>query len=636
MPLLTPVKFSKTRKEDFQSWLHEQLTQTMGDRMELESKWENALIQSRAQQPEGELEFPFVGASNQEFPLTDIHFQPVYADFYQTLHAPEDYFSVVAKRPDRVDIANSLREGLTAVEKRFLKMRRVNSRALLDVITLGTGIYKNRWHDQRYSRQDYDDKGNIVERTVRMSEPRVEHVPLQKFFFPAESWDLDPSAQGGTPWQAQQFDFSPAKFREFARGGENLPGFSKEDIAEVEKWIFDEEQPVDTEIRHEDKYTPFEDKKIRIFEVWARFDVNDDGIDEDVVVMFHLETRRILRALHNPFMHGKWPFKAAKYLPWFGIYGRGLAEVDEWAQDSLTKLLNAQLDNVLLANTKMYSAPLGSNIQPGEPIYPSKIWFVGPNEKVEGIPMGDVYSSLPNVISQIMQFSEMRTGVSEIRQGNLTGLPSRTPATSLLSILQEGNKRFDMILSAFRDVHSEIGMEVLQNLLQHAKEDPLRWQTFFQQALGPEDAKNVFSLFASSMSDLEESFGVSITATSAQVNKEVEKQSFIGLMQIVAQIYGQLVQTSLLMSQTQDPLTLQTAQAAYTAGTELLKRLLERFDVQNPSEYLPNLQALQGAQAGMGGMMPGVGTGGLGITGNANGIPAQGLDPRMLGQILGL
>ena len=219
--------------------------------------------------------------------------------------------------------------------------------------------------------------------------------------------------------------------------------------------------------------------------------------------------------------------------------------------------------------------------------------------------MSDIYGSMPNVIGQIMQFSEMRTGVSEIKQGNLTGLPNRTPATSLLAMLQEGNKRFDMILSSFRDVHSEIGLEVLQNLLQHTVDDPTRWQNFFTQSVGQEDAQLLFEVLQDGIVGVEESFGVNVTATSAQVNKEVEKQSFIGLMQVVSQIYGQLVQTALLMSQVQDPVTLATAQAAYKSGTELLKRLLERFDIQNPSEYIPNLQAIQqgqnitGAQGGI-------------------------------------
>lgn len=643
MPL-EKVEFKGSRKEEMADWLREQLYQTMADRQELDSKWENALIQSRAQKPQGELDFPFVGASNEEFPLTDIHFQPVYADFYQTLHAPEDYFSVTARRPDMVPIANAIREGLTAVEKRFIKMRRVNARALLDLITLGSAVYKNHWFERRYDTKDYDEFGQVKDRVKRISQPQIEHIPLQKFYFPAAAFSLDPEAPGGTPWQAQRMDMTPSKFHEWAKGSDSYVGFNKKDIEEVSKWLSDEEKPLDEEIRAEDKYEPFEDQTIRLFEVWCRFDTDDDGFDEDVVVVFHVETGRILRAIHNPLMHGKWPFKITKYLPWFGIYGRGLAEVDEWAQDSLTKLLNAQLDNVLLSNTRMYSAPLGSNIQPGEPIYPSKIWFVGPNEKVESIEMGDIYASLPNVISQVMQFSEMRTGVSEIRQGDISGLPSRTPATTMLALLQEGNKRFDMILSGFRDVHSEMGMEVLQNLVQYTKDDPLRWESFFMQSLGPEDGMMMMNVLNMSMASIEESFGVSVTATAAQTNKEVEKQSFMGLLQIVGQIYAQLTQTAMLMVQVPHPLVQQTAASSYVAGVELLKRLLERFDIQNPSEYIPNLMVLQqmgalGAgsmgqqmmaqQMGMGGGAQ-MGPQQLGILGGAGGIP-----PQLLQQMMG-
>lgn len=646
MPL-EKVEFAAGRKQELSDYLREQLTQTISDRQELDAKWENSLIQSRAQKPQGELDFPFVGASNEEFPLTDIHFQPVYADFYQTLHAPEDYFSVTARRPDMVPFANAIREGLTAVEKKYIKMRRVNARALLDLITLGSAVYKNHWFERRFDTKDYDEFGIVRDKVKRISQPQVEHIPLQKFYFPAASFSLDPEAPGGTPWQAQRMDMTPSKFREWAKGSEHYVGFNKKDIEEVANWLSDEERPLDDEIREEDKYKPFADPKIRLFEVWCRWDTDDDGFDEDIVVVFHVETGKVLRAIFNPLMHGKWPFKMTKYLPWFGVYGRGLAEVDEWAQDSLTKLLNAQLDNVLLSNTRMYSAPLGSNIQPGEPIYPSKIWFVGPNEKVESIEMGDIYASLPNVISQIMQFSEMRTGVSEIRQGDISGLPSRTPATTMLALLQEGNKRFDMILSGFRDVHSEIGMEVLQNLVQYTKDDPLRWETFFLQSLGQEDGMLMMQALNSSMASLEESFGVGVSATSAQTNKEVEKQSFMGLLQVVGQIYAQLTQTAMLMVQVPHPLVQQTAASSYVAGVELLKRLLERFDIQNTAEYIPNLMVLQqmgalgagsmgaammGQQPGMG--MPGaggmMGPQQLGILGGAGGIP-----PQLLAQLQG-
>lgn len=605
MPPLVEVEFSRKdghTREDFAHWLSDQLIQTMGDREELETRWENQILQWRSQFPEDVLDFPFEGASNVEFPLTAIHSDPVYADMMQTLHAPEDYWTPVAKKPERVNAASPLREGLTAIERRFLKMRRVNGKALLDNNILGTAVYKCHWRDERRPHKAYTPSGEIEKRVKLISQPSIEHVPLQRFYFPGGSWTTDPDEPGGTQWQAQEFYLTESQVKVLAEGTSRLPGFDRSVLEDVIKFVTDEIPDVDDELMEEDHFKPFEYLRIRLFEVWARFDVDGDGIDEDVVAWIHPETVKVLRAIHNPHLHGRWPFHVTNYLPSFGIYGIGLSEVDEWAQETMTKLLNAQIDNALLANTRMYKAPLGSNIQPGEPVYPGKIWFVGPNEDVGEVRMSEIYPSLPNTMGSIMQFSEMRSGVSEIRQGNLTGLPSRTPATSLLSILREGNKRFDMILNGIRDVHSEMGLRTAQLISQNVRDDPVRWATFFRSSLGPKDAAQVMDVLSGSVSEIEEAFGMSVTATSAQVNKEVEKQSFVGLMQIISQIYQQLVQTAMMMGQVPDPLVQQTAAAAYTSGVELLERLLERFDIQNPSQYLNNLEAIsQSLQAQQGG-----------------------------------
>ena len=42
-----------------------------------------------------------------------------------------------------------------------------------------------------------------------------------------------------------------------------------------------DEDKVDAKIRKEDNYEPFRDRKIELFEVWARYDVDNDGIEED-------------------------------------------------------------------------------------------------------------------------------------------------------------------------------------------------------------------------------------------------------------------------------------------------------------------------------------------------------------------
>lgn len=630
MPILEPLKWKNTdTKVAFRHWLHEQISQTCADRSALERKWSDEILQWDAAVPSGTADWPWPGAPDVEMPLTAIHSDPVFADMFQTLSAAADYWTPQARRPDRVAHVNAVREGMTALERRYLKMKRVNRRALMDQIIHGTAVYKNHWKGQRLTRQDYGKDGQIEKVVRRLSHPVIEHVPIQRFYFPAKAWDLDPDAPGGAQWQAQEFFKRPAELRVWSQGDALLPGFDKDALQRVLTFEMDHTPSVDAEIRTAQKYTPFENKQIRLFEAYARFDVNGDGFEEDVVCVFHLESMELLRALHLPFMHGRSPFHVTQYLPSFGIYGKGIAEIDEWAQNTATMLLNAQLHNVLLANTRMYQAPLGSNIQPGEPIYPGKIWLTGPDESVGEIRMGEVYPSIFQSLSQMMQFSEMRTGVSEIRQGNLTGLPSRTPATSLLSILREGNKRFDMILNNTRDVHSEMGLRMLQNVAQNFRDDQITWTTFFQQALGPQDAKLMLDVLAGSVHDIEESFGVEVTATAAQVNKEVEKQSFIGLMQIVGQIGGQLVQVAQLV-QTSQPGTpiYETGAAMFRGGTQLLKQLLERFDIQNPSEYLGNLEAISASLGGMqqgqvvgtpmlqaasGGMMPGAQQPGAGV-----------------------
>jgi len=641
MPQFEPVSFGKGRKDDFLDWIAQELWQTLGDREDLNRTWENYILQWRAKLPDGELDFPYVGASNLELPLTAMHENPVYADMVQSFGAPADYWTPQAKREDRVDSITPLREGLTALEKRFLKIRRVNGKAFLDNDILGSCVYKNGWRSERRFRRRYLPDGTSKRETVIISQPSIIHVPLSRLYFPAYAWSTDMDAAGGVPWIAEEHRWSPEEFDIWARGSAELPGFDEEAAEKVRKFFVTEDAPVQQTQREEAEYEPFKDERIKVYEVWCRFDTQGDGITDDFVATVEHDSKSLLRAIYFPNAHGKHPFNVGNYLPSQSIYGIGLSEIDEWAQEAGTKLLNAQIDNVLLANTRMYTAPLGSQFQQGSTIYPSKVWYLGPDEAIGEVRMSDVYPSLPASLNQLMQLSELRDGVSDLRQGSLTGLPSRTPATSLLSMLREGNKRFDMIHSNMRDIHSEMGLRMLQNVAQRASEDQVQWANFFINTIGREDAEKVMGiLLTNDVAEIEEAFGIGVTATSAQVNKEVEKQGFIGMLQITQQIYQALVQTAMLMAQVPDPVVQETAKAAYASGVEMLARLFERFDVQNPRDHLGNLEAVanslnaqqNGGNAATGGLVGAQDLGSLGPQGG----PPQSLDPAALASIFGL
>jgi hypothetical protein len=210
----------------------------------------------------------------------------------------------------------------------------------------------------------------------------------------------------------------------------------------------------------------------------------------------------------------------------------------------------------------------------------------------------------------MMQWSEQRTGVSELRQGDVANLPSRTPASTVMSVLSEGKKKFDMVLANCREeAMGKIGQHVMQNLVQISKMDQ-RYKGLAAQALGAEDGEKVAQILSGPIHDLDEKFGVTVTATSSQTNKEVEKQTFATLAQMAAQFYPQMVQYAQLLSQAGDPSILpSTIQAAYSGQGELLKRLLEVYDIQNPEVYLPpppQTQPQQQPEMGIPGQPPGV------------------------------
>jgi hypothetical protein len=125
--------------------------------------------------------------------------------------------------------------------------------------------------------------------------------------------------------------------------------------------------------------------------------------------------------------------------------------------------------------------------------------------------------------------------------------------------------------------------------------------------------------------------GVSITATSGSANKEVERQGYLSLLQLAAQLYPQFIQSLAAVPQLMQvsPAAAEAAVKSANGLQELFQRLLEQYDIRNPEEILPltdqagdaALQqgAIAGLMGGAAGPQPGPG-------GGAGGAP---LDPSM-------
>ena len=607
-----PIQWGTGRKAQFVEYVCADLERALMDRTQLERKWAGWLDQYRAPTTTAIKHFPWEGASNRTLPVTAMNTDPLIARFMTTLHTPPNLWTLQPLNERWVDVAKPMQDYLQFLDKSTLHLYDVDYRAIIEFIKLGTCIYKHGWAFERRRKQKYNPAtGALVEGEEVISHPFTDHVSLIDFVIPPEGYHIQADMQGGAAWVAERFWLRRAQFVARAEGQEPfLPNYDPEAVALVEKFV-DSNRAIGSAVEDKryqlDTYQPSHLRRIELFEVHCRYDPQGPGLVDDVVAVVHLPSRSLLRAILNPYRHGMRPYTAARYFRGDGFYGIGTCEQSEVFQEMMTQLWNYQMDNVLAVNAPMLAVKTGANVVANEPIYPLKVWSLDdPSTDIREVKLSEVYPSLSNFAAIIQHWGERRTGINDIQMGNPAQLPSRTPATSMLSLLQEGNRRFDLSLKELRSALDEVGLRTLQNMQQFLSA-PVQNPNAAAQlqmlivAMGDPEGGYIAQALTMPAEDVESGLGVSVTATSGSVNKEVEKQGFLSLVQLQAQLGGQYLQLAQILGNPQlqlmAPVVVQTAAQLFKGFSELQRRLLEQFDVRNPEDILVNAAVLIDAAA---------------------------------------
>lgn len=660
------VKWGPGRLQAFVDMLDHELTEARSARLGLEQQWRNWLEQYRVPGKSELRQFPYEGAAGWTLPLTAIDVDVLYARFMQTVHAADNIWTTQALNDKWVNAAKPIQDFLTVLDTRLLKMFNVNKRVFLETTKLGTGIYKTGWRYERKLQWGYDQMGRRERQTKIISAPFVDHVRLADFVLPAYAYAIQPDEQGGAPWVSERLRISVQSLRAMA-AAESDPFLPNLDKSAIDFIIHFEEQgkpPVDVKIqeldyanrqatgpgstsataltgddfdRDRERGLPGGQSiqqvhEVELWETHARFPTSDGSREDDIVVWYHAPSRRVVRAVYQYYDHGKRPYDAIRYFPGDGFYGIGVCEQKEMFQRLGSDLMNFTIDNVLLSNSRMIVAKGGANISPGEPVYPYKVWITDGDVRSDfGVfPMADIYPSLPALQAGLSQLAERRTGISDVQLGQMQSLPGRTPATTMLSLLQEGNRRPDLTIRDMRNEGlSAVGLRVLQ-LCQQFISSPVdyngkMWLQMMTDMLGVHQGGHVAEKLRTPMEPVELGLGVSLTATSGSANKEVARQGALSLLQLAAQITPQFLQLVQVSMQAQGSPIGEVAMKSAKALQNLYQRVLEQYDVTDIDDVLPLADAMD-AQA----------NGGAGGAAAAGGLPqgvagAQGtqLDPRL-------
>ncbi len=307
-------------------------------------------------------------------------------------------------------------------------------------------------------------------------------------------------------------------------------------------------------------------------EVWLAFDIDGSGIDKEINVHYHRESRTIMAIRYNWFSDLRRPYRTNVYMPvehrWRGI---GICKMNEQFQRELTTQHRQRLDNATLANMRMIKVSKLSGYGPGEPIFPGKMWIVDDMDHIDTIQLGEIYPSSYQNEQATLIYSQQRTGVNETTLGQpQVGTPGT--ATSDLARIQEGNKKYDFIYGNCKDFTNEVIMDIAECIQQFGP----RRISYYASAEGGNLVKEFFDLPVGLVRD---GLVLQLKASGQQQNKLLDRQNWQQIAVMLQQYFQGLVELAAPLG---DKQLLQTIfYKGMGAATEAMRQIFESYDITN-------------------------------------------------------
>jgi hypothetical protein len=566
-------------------------------------KWRKAY---NAEPAEAVREFPWHNASNLVVPIVAIHSDTLLARLMSAVMKTKPLWIIRELGEWHKQTPEGLRDAgeeflqYVGLEPGELDLYRVYHEWFHEVITLGTSIVKVPWV-QWYEDQmgpSADMTGGVGwNQVVRYEGPRPEKLRYENFFYPVNATTID----------AMDFKF-------------DLSQLSKRDIQDrVARKIYDSRaagfvlaQPDRTGNQPQAQAQKEQDAKVHtqpdeysyewdIAEIHCRYWVDPEHYAR-LIVHYHEKSNQILRSYYHYYPDDI--YIAARLFYRSDIFpGMGFGEILLPFQEEISEIHNQRRDNMTIANMKMWAVDPDSKLHKGFRIFPSAMLPArqqNGQKEIEPLEMGTPVQGEIDSERLSLELAEKRSGVSPPMQGSGSGFNTKRgvyTAMGTLSLLQEGNTRTDLNITDIRYAHTRLGRLLCMQygtfgIPGHLKE-------MFGEA--GEKIQKVMESIA------ERKMALPVYASSASINREVEKQADMMMVQQMERYHQMITQ----MAQSISMPTLPPEQRKYIveamdAMRTLMKTVARHFSYDEVDRLLPDTPKPQeqAPQPGPGGPAP--------------------------------
>ena len=600
------------------NWLTEEVERSEMARLALERAWQESLRMYEGTNRFRRKGQPIENAPNLEITLGAIATDAIYAQILNLIFNVQPIITIRETAEDGLlkEHVKALQRFTNIISTSELNLRGAADNAVLDDVKLGTGVYYIVWQKRVKKTQ--------VE-TVTKAGPEVKAVPVEDFYVPGGAYEEIENERwvGMRMWLTQH----ELNIRERDLGWD-IEGVQASGVLDRTRQMRERLGRTSGFSQRKAAGTPEGGEVFEIFDIYCLYDIDGDGIDEDLLVTWDRTSKNVLRWRFNPY--DKRPFEAMRYqLREFLFYGLGVVEMLAPYQEGASQLYNHWVTNAMLANARFWVGKHGAVPKNQLRIWPNRFLPVSdPRNDIQAITMADTYPSMPQALATTVSFAERRSGINDLTAPRPSAvLGSRTPGITALSMLQKANERFGPAFDAARLATAGAARQGLMRYQERLLAQDLETEQHIIDLMGPDRAQLVIELLRNP--EFENAVDVQLTASSASTNRETDRQNSLLILQTMLGYYERVLQLSQVMSTPGvPPMVVETGQKVVSAASELVERTLRTFDqVRDPAEFvirmdeqldaaLPNLPqaGLQGLatlldqadqEAAAGGLLPG-------------------------------
>lgn len=588
LELAAQIDIPEDKKNEILDWITEEIEKAKGERTAFErelAEYEKLYEAIPDQKVRTE---PWTGACNLVVPVIATTVDAVLARMLNAVFGGPDLWIGMPKAPGWVDLAEPLGRWMNWVGKDVMGMYQVCQSWFLGCIKTGTGVLKLPW-ERRLRNVMYQDADGLKQETILLHDgPLPVNVPLSDFFFSNDA--VTTKSIQNCEWIGHRTSMTKKQLKE-AEASQKFMDVDK--ILDFKRTSAD---LVEEQIEENTKMEVSQRNDYEIWEIWASYDVDGDGVLEEIVFTLNLDARVALSAVYNFYRHQERPFHLIRYMPRDNaLLGIGICQMLKDIQEEITTIHRQRIDNGTIANTRAWKRRKGV-VLGSEEIYPGAFLDVDEMDDISELKLGDIYPSQLAEELHSNAIGEKRTGISDYSHGRESAaIGSHATATSTLALIQEGNKRFLMTIKDIREALGDIAHQVIMLYQQFAPDSTVMYELF------SEKEKRIVQEYFKLPQDLSRaSVLIDVPALSETANKDILRQSYMMLMQMAQQVYGGLFQAFqiILAPQTPDPMKELALHGAKT-GSKLWERVLESFDFKDADTFSPDVEVMLGLAAGL-------------------------------------